>query len=132
VDARIGRVQQALTAIALFGGFVFRLDWLLPIWTLVLALDTLAPPGRGPIGALYRLAAEERAGPARVFHTAGRLRANALPEVVALVVASLILWLGAGAVSWILGLAVAAGAAYSAATDTCVGCEITRRGRRLR
>jgi Domain of unknown function (DUF4395) len=132
VDARIGRVQQALTAIVLFAGFVFRLDWLLPIWTLVLALDMLAPPGRGPIGALYRLALEDRAGPARIVHPAGRLRANALPEVVVLLVASVILLLGAGVVSWILGLAVAAGAAYSAATDTCVGCEMTRRGRRLR
>src|ERR1700730_6582614 len=105
---------------ALLAGFVFRLDWLLPIWTVVLALDALAPPGRGPIGALYRLALGGRTGPARVSHPAARLRATAL------------LALGAGPVSWLLALIVAAGAAYSAATDTCVGCEITRWGRRGR
>jgi hypothetical protein len=59
------------------------------------------------------------------------MRANALPEVVVLLVASLILAL-AVPVSWILALVVAAGAAYSAATDTCVGCEITRWGRSAR
>jgi len=117
---------------ALLAGFVFRLDWLLPIWTVVLALDALAPPGRGPIGALYRLALGGRTGPARVSHPAARLRANALPEVVVLLLATALLALGAGPVSWLLALIVAAGAAYSAATDTCVGCEITRWGRRGR
>jgi hypothetical protein len=55
-----------------------------------------------------------------------------VPEVAVLLLASLIFFLGAGAVSWILALVVGAAAAYSAATDTCVGCEITRRGRGLR
>jgi hypothetical protein len=132
VDARIGRVQQGATAIALLGGFVFRVDWLLPIWTLVLALDALAPPGRGPIGWLYLTVTGERLGRARVVHPAGRLRANAVPEVAVLLLASLIFFLGAGVLSWILGIAVGAAAAYSAATDSCVGCEITRRGRGLR
>jgi hypothetical protein len=132
VDARLGRVQQGATAIALLAGFVFRVDWLLPIWTVVLGLDVLAPPGRGPVGGLYRLAAAHHGGSARVVHPASRMRANALPEVMVLLVASLILALGAAPVSWILALVVAAGAAYSAATDTCVGCEITRLGRRPR
>ena len=131
-DARIGRAQQAATAIALFAGFVFHVDWLLPIWTLVLALDVVAPPGQGPIGTLYQLTVGERAGPPPMVHPAARLRANALPEVVVLIVAVLLMLLGAGPVSWILGLVVAAAAAYSAATDTCVGCEMSRWGRRLR
>jgi hypothetical protein len=131
VDARLGRVQQGATAIAVLAGFVFRVNWLLPIWTIVLGLDVLAPPGRGPVSGLYRLAAGDRTGPARVVHPASRMRANALPEVVVLLVASLILAL-AVPVSWILALVVAAGAAYSAATDTCVGCEITRWGRSAR
>lgn len=132
LDARIGRAQQAATAIALFAGFVFHVDWLLPIWTLVLALDVVAPPGRGPIGMLYHLTVAERVGPPRAVHPAARLRANALPEVMVLVVADLLMLLGASAVSWIFGLVVAAAAAYSAATDACVGCEMSRWGRRLR
>lgn len=132
VDARIGRAQQAATAIALFAGFVFHVDWLLPIWTVVLGFDAVAPPGRGPVGALYHLVTGDRLGPAKMTHTAGRLRANALPEAIVLLVGSAIFLLGAAGVAWIVGLLVAAGAAYSAATDACVGCEITRRGRRLR
>ncbi|MBV8949857.1 MAG: DUF4395 family protein [Actinobacteria bacterium] len=132
VDARIGRVQQGATAIALLAGFVFHIDLLLPIWTLVLGLDAVAPPGHGPIGSLYHLVVGDRVGPPKLVHPASRLRANALPEAAVLVLGSAIMLLGAGVVGWILGLVVAAGAAYSAATDACVGCEMTRRGRRLR
>ena len=131
-DARLGRAQQAATAVALLAGFVFHADWMIPIWTLVLGLDALAGPSRGPLARLYRLTVAGRLGPARVTHEAPRLRRNALPEVLVLLVASGLYALDVTALGWVLALVVAAAAAYSAVTDVCVGCEIHRFGNRAR
>jgi hypothetical protein len=132
VDARIGRAQQGATAVVLLAGFVFHLDLLVPVWTLVLLVDLVAGPRSGPVGRLFHLVGGRRLSPPRRVHPASRVRSNALPEVVILLVASLIQVLGIGLLSWIVTLAVAAAAAYSAATDTCVGCEITGWTRRHR
>lgn len=131
-DARLGRAQQAATAVALLAGFAFHADWMIPIWTLVLGIDALAGPQLGPLARLYALTIAGRLGPARVTHEAQRLRTNALPEVVVLLVASGVYVLGVTAVAWILALVVAAAAAYSAVTDACVGCEIHRWRNRAR
>lgn len=131
-DARLGRAQQAATAIALLAGFVFHADWMIPIWTLVLGVDALAGPRLGPLGRLFVLATAGRLGPARVTHESVRLRTNALPEVVVLLVASGLYVLGLAALGWALALVVAAAAAYSAVTDACVGCEVHRWRNRAR
>jgi hypothetical protein len=132
VDARIGRVQQGATAVALLAGFVFHVDLVLPIWTLILLIDLVAGPRAGPVGQVFRLLGERRLRPPRAFHPASRARANALPEAGALTVATLLWAVGIGVLGWIIALVVAAAAAYSAATDTCVGCEITGWTRRHR
>ncbi len=131
-DARIGRAQQAATAVALLAGFAFRADSMIPIWTLVLGVDALAGHRLGPLARLYGLTLAGRLGPARATHEPGRLRTNALPEVVVLLVASGVYVLGVTALAWVLALVVAAAAAYSAVTDACVGCEIHRWHNRAR
>ena len=121
-----------MTAVVLLGGFVFHLDLVLPVWTLVLLVDVVTGPRAGPVARVVALLGRRRPRPARHLHPASRVRSNALPEVVVLVVATGIMAAGIGILGWVLALIVAAAAAYSAATDTCVGCDITGWTRRHR
>ncbi len=124
VDARVLRLQQGLVTVVLLGGFVFSIEWLIPVAAVLPALDA-ALGQSGPTPRCWRMFAR-RLGPARAWDTAAGARFQALIVFAALVVATLLVLAGADTVATLLAILVAAISAACATGLLGLGAELDR------
>jgi hypothetical protein len=116
-DPRALRFEQAIVTLALLAGFVFRVPWVIVV-VAVLLVAALAAGERGNLftnlyNALFR-------GP-RVLHTgetAAITRLTRAVEAGLLVVASVLVVIGADGFAWVFALPVAA--ITGLAATTCI------------
>jgi hypothetical protein len=125
VDARIVRCEQGLVTIVLLAGFVFAASWTIPAAAILVALDA-ALADAGPVPQLWRATWGRRAGAAPGFEDPAAVRLHAAIVGGALVVATVLLYAGAGGVATLLAILVAAVTAACATGLFCAGCELRR------
>ena len=136
IDPRGPRFNQGVLAVALVGGFVLDLPWIVVVFAVVLFLGAAFGPRWGPFLRLYAVAIRPRLGPPAELEDPRPPRFASAVGVVFLSGAAIAFLAGASTVGWALALIVAALAGLSASTGICVGCEIywwvaRRRGVRL-
>jgi predicted anti-sigma-YlaC factor YlaD len=116
LDGRALRIDDGVVAVALLGGFVFKLEWIIPVWAVIELLNALSGPQYGPVLRIATEVVLPRAGgsPTAVDGAAARFAWTV--EAGVLSVATL-LWLGGeSGIAWILSLVVAAVAALGSTT----------------
>jgi hypothetical protein len=128
VDARIARLEQGAVAVALLAGFVFQVPWMIPAAAALPGLDAALGPA-GPTPTLWRKVLARRLGPTKTVETAAAARAQALCVFAALIVATLLLLAGAGAIATLLAIIVAGVSAFAATGLFSLGGELDRRSR---
>lgn len=132
IDARMPRFNQAVVAVALLGGFVFDLPWVIPVFAVVLGLGAAFGPRYGPFLRVWSDLVAPRLGPATELEDPRPPRFAAVVGAGLLAAASGLLLLGAVGIAWVVALVVAVLAALAAATGLCVGCELYVRAQRNR
>ena len=131
VDARTDRVAQGAVGVALLAAFVFRIPWLVPVLSLLLAVGALAGPRANGLHVAFerwvspRLPAPWSTSPeAKVPEPTVRAQ-DALAAVI-LAVASLAFLFGIAIVGWALALAEAVIAIIAATTRIHIGERLRR------
>jgi peptidoglycan/LPS O-acetylase OafA/YrhL len=125
VDARILRLQQGVVTVVLLAGFVFSIEWLIPVAAVLPALD--AALGRsGPTPTFWRVMLASRLGPAKTWETAAAARFQALIVFAALIVATLLVLAGVDTVATVLAILVAGVGAACATGLFGLGAELDR------
>jgi len=131
VDARTDRFAQGAVGVALLAAFVFRVPWLVPGLSLLLAVGAVAGPQASALLRAFerwvipRLPAPRNAEP-EVPVPAPTVRAQDALAAVILAVASLAFLLGIAIVGWALALAEAVIAIIAATTRIHVGDRLRR------
>jgi hypothetical protein len=131
VDARTDRFAQGAVGVALLAAFVFRVPWLVPGLSLLLAVGALAGPRANGLHRVFerwvtpRLPAPRSTAP-EVPVSAPTVRAQDALAAVILGVASLAFLLGIAIVGWALVLAEAVIAIVAATTRIHVGDRLRR------
>jgi disulfide bond formation protein DsbB len=131
VDARTDRVAQGAVGVALLAAFVYRIPWLVPVLSLLLAVGALAGPQANGLHVAFerwvspRLPAPRSTSPeAKVPEPTVRAQ-DALAAVI-LAVASLAFLFGIAIVGWALALAEAVIAIIAATTRIHIGERLRR------
>ena len=131
VDARTDRVAQGTVGVALLAAFVFRVPWLVPVLSLLLAVGALAGPQANGLHRAFerwitpRLRASRTEAPEITVPTPTVRAQDALAAVI-LAVASFAFLLGIAVVGWALALAEAVIAIIAATTRIHVGDRLRR------
>lgn len=131
VDARTDRVAQGTVGVALLAAFVFRIPWLVPGLSLLLAVGALAGPrANGLHRALERWVTPHLPAPsgtaAEDTVTVPTVRAQDALAAAILAAASFAFLLGIGLVGWVLALAEAVIAIIAATTRIHLGDRLRR------
>jgi Domain of unknown function (DUF4395) len=126
VDARILRLEQGAVAVILLAGFVFQVQWLIPVAAVLPALDAALGPS-GPTPAVWHAVIGPRIGPPKTWETGPAARAQALCVFAALIVATLLVLGGVDILATLLAIAVAGIAAAAATGLFTLGAEIDKR-----
>jgi len=124
IDPRGPRTNQAVLSAALLTGFLLRLEWVAPVFTIVLGLGAVFGAKYGPVLRFYQAVIKPRLAPPAELEDPRPPRFAAAVGVVFLTAASAMFAIGADGVGWTLALMVAALAALAAISGICVGCEI--------
>ena len=119
-DPRPLRFEQGVVAFVLLVGFTFQAELLIPIVTAVLAVSGAVGPRRSPLPRLFSALAGDRLEPPDAFVDRQTVRLSVLVQTGALLVASVLVFLGVGVLAWIIALAVVATAAFDAATGSWI------------
>ena len=124
IDPRGPRLNQAVLAIALLGGFLA--DWrpVIPLFAVVLFLGAAFGPRYGPVLRFYAEIVRPRLAPPTELEDPRPPRFSAAVGVAFLGSATLALVAGASTLAWVLALIVAALAGLAAVTGLCIGCEL--------
>ncbi|WP_336922466.1 DUF4395 domain-containing protein [Aquipuribacter sp. SD81] len=132
VDPRGPRVAAAGTSLVLAATVLTGSVWLLALQAVVFALTVVLGPGRGPWGALFRVAVRPRLGPPAFWEDAAAPRFAQLVGL-GVVGAGLALW-ALGVPGAVVGSAAAAlvAAGLNAGFGICLGCALYRAGLRRR
>ena len=124
IDPRGPRTNQAVLSVALLIGFSLGLEWVAPVFALVLFLGAAFGPKYGPILRLFQQFIRPRLAPPSELEDPRPPRFAAAVGVVFLAVATVCFGTGLTTVGWVLALMVAALAALAAVSGICVGCEM--------
>jgi hypothetical protein len=119
-DPRPLRFEQGVVAFVLLVGFTFQAELLIPVVTAVLAVSGAVGPRRSPLPRLFSAVAGDRLEPPDAFVDRQTVRLSVLVQTGALLVASVLVFLGVGVLAWIIALAVVATAAFDAATGSWI------------
>ncbi len=112
--------------VVLLAGFVFSLDWTIPLAALLVAADA-ALGDSGPIPRLFRSLIAPRLRAAPTLEPVAAVRTHALLVGGALVLATILLYGGAAGLARLLAILVALVTALCATGLLCAGCELHRR-----
>ncbi len=116
LDPRPLRFEQGVLALLLLVGFVFQLELLIPVVTVLLAVSGALGPRRAPLPRLFSATVGDRLERTDALVDVQIVRLSVMVQTGVLVVASLLVFLGVGFLAWIIALAVVATSAYDAAT----------------
>jgi hypothetical protein len=121
VDARSDRAVESIVGIVLLGAFVFRLPWLVPILTLILAAGAVGGPGANLFHLGFRRLIEPRLPVVAAAVPAATVRAqDALLAALGLL-ASLAFLIDIDLVGWLFVVAAALVAIFAATTMIHIG-----------
>lgn len=109
-----------MVAVVLLIGFTFRVELLIPVVTVVLALSGAVGPRRAPLPRLFSAVIGDRLEPADTYVDRQTVRLSVLVQTGVLLVASLFVFLDLDLLAWVFALAVVATAALDAATGSWV------------
>jgi hypothetical protein len=132
LDPRPLRFEQGVVAVVLLIGFVFRVELLIPAVTVVLAVSGAVGPLRAPLPWLFSAVIGDRLEPVDAFVDRQTVRLSVLVQTVALLIASLFVFLDLGLLAWVVALAVVVTAALDAATGSWVEASLYWRVARRR
>ena len=124
IDPRGPRTNQAVLSAALVLGFLLRMEWVAPVFAIVLGLGAVLGPKYGPVLRFYSAVIKPRLAPPAELEDPRPPRFAASVGVLFLTSATAVFAIGAEGVGWALALMVAALAALAAISGLCVGCEI--------
>lgn len=124
IDPRGPRTNQAVLALALIIGFAGGLEWVVPVFAVVLFLGAAFGPAYGPVLRVFQVVIKPRLAAPKELEDPRPPRFAASVGVAFLTAASICFALGLAAAGWVLALMVAALAALAAISGVCVGCEI--------
>lgn len=124
IDPRGPRANQAVLATGLVLGFVVGLEWVAPLFAVVLFIGAAFGPSYGPVLRFFRDVIRPRLSPPSELEDPRPPRFASAVGVVVLAGGTLAFLVGASVVGWVLVSVVAALAGLSAVTGLCVGCEI--------
>ncbi len=116
IDGREVRGAQAVIAVLILGGFVFRIPVLVPLAGILSAIGAFIGPHANPMHAIYRAAMAPHLDDARVWESPSAVRALDLLGAALCGVASVAFLLDIGIIGWLVALAEAAVAAVAAGT----------------
>jgi hypothetical protein len=128
LDVRIIRLEQGLVTIVLLAGFVFEVDWTIPLAAILVAADA-ALGDLGPVPWAWRATVASRLTAPRVIEPRAAVRTHQLVVGAALVVATILVYAGLGGLATLLAVVVAGVTAACATGLFCAGCELHRRTR---
>ena len=120
LDPRPLRFEQGVVAVVLLIGFTFRIELLIPVVTVVLALSGAVGPRRAPLPRRFSAVIGDPLEPADTFVDRQTVRLSVLVQTGVLLVASLFVFLDLDLLAWVFALAVVATAALDAATGSWV------------
>ncbi len=109
-----------MVAVVLLIGFTFRAELLIPVVTVVLAVSGAVGPRRAPLPRLFSAVIGDRLEPADTFVDRQTVRLSVLVQTGALLLASLLVFVGIGLLAWVIALAIVATAALDAATGNWI------------
>jgi hypothetical protein len=132
LDPRPLRFEQGVVAVVLLIGFAFRFELLIPAVTVVLAVSGAVGPRQAPLPRLFSAVIGNRLEPPDTFVDRQTVLLSVLVQTIALLIASLFVFLGLGLLAWVIALAVVATAALDAATGNWVEASLYWRVARRR
>ena len=127
VDERLVRVEQAIVAILVLGGFVFGVPHTVPVAAFALFGRALAGESLDWLADGSRIARTAHIRPATRRTALPLLRTDLLGQGAVLVLSSLLFGAGAVALAWLIALIAAGVAAVRAATGASLARAIARR-----
>ncbi len=130
VDSRGVRFEQGVVTVVILGGFVFRVPWVLPVLTAVLATAAVAGPRLNPFLRLFEGLLAPRLGAPWHFDDPDEARLADLIGVGRLTFATVAILVGLGGLAWIIALLQAVASALRATAGIHVGSAIYERLRR--
>ncbi len=130
LDARSVRFEQSVVAVAILGGFVFRVPIVLPALTLVLATSVIAGPRLNLFVRIFDALLALRMETTEHFDDPDDARISDLIGVALLGLASVAIVGGLGGLAWILALVQAVASALRATAGIHVGAGVHARLRR--
>lgn len=125
-DGRMFRFDEAVAAVALLGGFVFHLWYVIPLWAVVLALGA-ADVRYGPFLRLWTDVVSRRVGRPPTLEDPRPTRFAYAALAAVLAVATALSVLGLGLLAWLLALLVAAHCAVHATTGINLALRVRAR-----
>jgi len=114
-DARGARFENGIVALAILGGFVFRVSGVLPALTAILAISAVAGPRLSLFLRIYKTLLAPRMGAPMQIDDGDEARIADLMRVGMLALATVALLIGLGGVAWIIALVQAFASALRAA-----------------
>ena len=105
-----------MVAVVLLIGFTFQVELLIPAVTVVLAVSGAVGPRRAPLPRMFSTVVGDRLEPPDTLVDRQTVRLSVLVQTGALLIASLLVFLGLGFLGWVVALAVVATTALDAAT----------------
>jgi hypothetical protein len=132
IDGRSARFELGAIAVALLGGFVFGIVWVIPVLAVLLAFGLGFGARANLFNQLFQALFAGRLRPAPPTETESTVRFSELFAVVVLTVASLLYVIGVPPLAWLVALIEAGICALHATTGISVEGAVRRgiRGRR--
>jgi Domain of unknown function (DUF4395) len=130
VDVRSDRAAQGAVAVITLGAFVFHQQWVVPILMVLVGAGALFGPPGNPFHRAFAGLVAPRIPPATAMERASTIKAQDVLATALLGVATLLILIGLGGVSWIVTLAEAGVAAVAASTGVHLGVTALDRLRR--
>jgi hypothetical protein len=125
-------MSQGAIAVLLFAGFVFHAPWMIVVTTLLALADAAVGPAEGPVGTLFTRGLGPRLGtPRRTIGSRSTLRDHSIVLAGALLIGTVLVFLGIDWLAWVIALLVAIVAALAGGAGWFLGVEAAaRRGRK--
>lgn len=130
LDSRSVRFEQSVVAVAILGGFVFRVPVVLPALTVILVTSVIAGPRLNLFVRIYDAVIALRMGTSEHFDDPDEARLSDLVGVGVLGLATVAIFVGLGGLAWILALVQAIASALRATAGIHVGATVHERLRR--
>ncbi|MCZ7531636.1 MAG: DUF4395 family protein [Acidimicrobiia bacterium] len=124
------RFEQSVVAVAILGGFVFRVPVVLPALTVILVTSVIAGPRLNLFVRIYDAVIALRMGTSEHFDDPDEARLSDLVGVGVLGLATVAIFVGLGGLAWILALVQAIASALRATAGIHVGATVHERLRR--